>query len=104
MLALLLALVVPFLAGFLLFSLLAPLCRVGPGRLILKGSLAVGWGLGVSSCLLFAWLVVAGAPGWVYVLADTGFFLILAAASLVVLSGRGTATPPAADPAPTGKV
>jgi dolichyl-phosphate-mannose-protein mannosyltransferase len=104
MLALLLALAVPFLAGFLLFSLLPPLRRGGPGRFVLKGSLAVGWGFGVSSCLLLAWLVLAGAPGWAYALADTGFFLILAAASLVVLSRRGTATPPAADPAPTGKV
>jgi hypothetical protein len=104
MLALLLALALPSLAGFLLFSLLAPLRRAGPGGFVLKNSLAVGWGLGVCSCLFFAWLVLAGVPGWAFLLAETGLFLILAVASLAVLYARRTPALPAADPAPTGKV
>lgn len=104
MVALLLALALPTLAGFLLFSLLPPLCGAGPGRFALKSSLALGWGLGVSSCLLFAWLVLAGAPGRGYTAAETGLFLALAVAPAVVLYRRGTAVSPVAEPAPAGKL
>jgi hypothetical protein len=104
MLALLLALALPTLAGFLLFSFAPPLRRAGPGRFILKTSLAVGWGLGASSCLLFAWLVLAGAPGPGFSLAETGLFLALAVACLLLLFARRTPSSPAAAPAPFGKV
>jgi hypothetical protein len=104
MLALLLSLAVPSLAGFALLSLPGPLRGAEPGRVVLKFSLAVGWGLGVSSCVLFAWLVLAGAPGLTYTAAETGLFLALAAAFLLVLYKRKAPTSPVAEAAPAGKL
>jgi hypothetical protein len=57
-----LSLALPCLTGYLLLSCLWPGPRPAGARLLL-GCLAVGCGLGISSCFLFAWLVLAGPPG-----------------------------------------
>jgi hypothetical protein len=85
---LLLSLLLPTLAVFLLFSFLWPLRQTLPGQRVLQGCLAVGAGLGLSSVLLFAWLVLAGAPDGVYTLTETACFLTLSGVLGVALRRR----------------
>jgi hypothetical protein len=45
-----------------------------PGARLLLGCLAVGCGLGISSCALFAWQVAVGPPGVGFTLAETAAY------------------------------
>ena len=58
----LLALLLSFFSGFCLISLIWPQ-RLRARSRILRGCLAFGFGSGISSCLFFLWLCLAGAHG-----------------------------------------
>ncbi len=73
--------VLPGLTGYLLLRSLWPGPRLSGARLLLS-SLAVGCGLGISSCGLFAWLVLVGPPGEGFKLAETAVYLSSACALL----------------------
>ena len=83
-----LAFVGPWLAGYLLSGWL----RVGPGSgrpsPTLRASLGLGWGLGVASCVFFAWRASGGEAGRGFVGADLALFATLAAVGS--LSGRAS--------------
>jgi hypothetical protein len=87
-LGLLLALIVPLAAAYCLGGALrtAPASvRLSP---LLRACLALGWATGMSSCLFFAWLVLAGRPGGAFCGVDIAFFSVLAAGGAVRLTGR----------------
>jgi hypothetical protein len=88
-LSLALALAAPMAAGYALSGWL----RAGPEAArpspLLRASLGLGWGLGASSCLFFAWLLLAGSPGRAYVWADLVLFVDLAVVAAVATRSRG---------------
>ena len=95
--ALALALIPPLLAGYLLAGGLATgSARPSP---LLRLCLAMGWAMGTSSCLYFAWLVLGGRPGLGFLGTDLALFAGAGAIGAVLGRGwsraradRGTAT------------
>jgi hypothetical protein len=67
------AVFLPFLAGYLLTSLVFSRNVSGPrGEIaLLKGFLAIGLALGGASCIFFLWLALVGAPGPHYIMMET---------------------------------
>jgi hypothetical protein len=74
------ALLVPIPLGFALVSLFWERNREAPGSLLLKGSLSVGLGFGLTSALFFLWIMVAGRFGTGFILLESGLFVFLAGA------------------------
>lgn len=89
MLGLLLCLVAPGLAGWLLVQRAWPSRRPVWRHALLKGTLALGWAVGASSCSFFAALVLGAATRSTLLVAETAFFLGMAI--LVAWAGRRTA-------------
>ena len=83
-----LAIVGPWLAGYLMSGWL----RAGGGSdrpsPLLRASLGLGWGLGVGSCFFFAWRARGGEAGRGFVGAEVAAFAILAAVG--GLAGRAS--------------
>lgn len=75
--SLILSLIVPLFIGFLLISLLWPIQGAVRSQLLIKSSLALGLGLGISSCTFFLWSVV-------FYPSSTGFPIVEAALVIVL--------------------
>jgi len=77
-----LSVVLPTLAGFFLVSLFWPKARASARHSVLKASLAVGFGLGLSSVVFFLWLLAGRASAaWLFV----AEIAVLAGLAVVVL-------------------
>jgi hypothetical protein len=74
------ALLLPVLLGFALASLVWDRNPGVPDSLLLKGSLSVGLGFGVTSALFFLWILMAGRFGGGFLFLESGLLLLLAAA------------------------
>src|SRR5262249_48829461 len=74
--------VIPTLTGYLFIRWFWPVRQTLQGQFVLQLALAVGIGLGMSSCLLFAWLILSGIPAESYPLIETVF---LACVSVLLL-------------------
>ena len=94
------SLVIALLSGFLLAGWLWPTVRRSPRGSLLLCSLAAGAGLGLSSCLFFVWLLVAGSADFFPVAEPV--LVLLAAGILLILGRAGRTAPPAPAPAPGG--
>jgi hypothetical protein len=97
---LLLALALPFLAAYGALGLLVPARPPGRFQLLLRGCLAAGVGLGVTSYGFYFWLVFFGPSRQAYVLTETALLASLAAASWWAGRRRRpvAAPPPGAEP------
>jgi hypothetical protein len=97
---LLLALVPPFLAAYAALGVFWPARPPGRFQLLLRGCLAAGVGLGVTSCGLYLCLVFFGPSRQAYVLTETALLASLAAASWWAGRRRRplAASPPGAEP------
>ncbi len=73
------AFVLAFLMGMLLLFLIGPWRDSLCGPFLLRTCISIGFGVGVSSCLFFVWLLVAGSPGRGIAVADILVVLALAA-------------------------
>lgn len=93
--SLILSFIVPPLIGFLLISLFWP--SQGPLRLqlLIKSSLALGFGLGISSCIFFLWSVAFYPSRVGFATAEATLLIGLTVIfSYVTRTRRGSATPP----------
>ena len=72
------ALLLPILLGSALVSLLWDREQSAPSPLLLKGSLSVGLGFGLTSVLYFLWILIAGRYSGGFILLESGMLLILA--------------------------
>jgi len=86
---LLFSFLVSALLGFFSISLIWPSRFCTRATLIMRSSLALGFGFGFSSCLFFCWLCLAAARGakfWTFVLSEVG---ITAGLGLLWIATRG---------------
>ena len=100
MLGLPLALAVALAIGFLCVSLLWPVERPG-AHLLLRACLGAGVGHGITSCLLFLWLLLHGRMDRSYLAVEAVTLVLLLAAFLLRRRARvGAAAPVGEPPAP----
>ncbi|MEK6322073.1 MAG: hypothetical protein AABN33_10355 [Acidobacteriota bacterium] len=85
-LSLLLSFIISFAIGFLVISLIWPFTKSWPSDLLVKLSLAVGIGQGLTSCGFFLWLIVFGSYDTRIIIAE----VILLAGLLAALVYRAT--------------
>jgi hypothetical protein len=93
MLAFALSLLVSLAIGFLTVSLVWPVGRFFKTHLLLRICLAVGVGHGVTSCLLFLWLLVHGRADRTYIAVETVALALLLAGLYLREKRRGAALP-----------
>lgn len=74
------ALLLPILLGFVLVSLFWGRNQGIPESFLLKTSLSVGLGFGLTSVLFFAWILIAGHFGIGFILLESGLLLLLTGA------------------------
>ncbi len=93
---LILSLIVPPLIGFLLISLLWPIQGAVRSQLLIKSSLALGLGLGVSSCTFFLWSVVFYPSSAGFPIVEAALVIVLTVVFSYVRRTRkdSSATPP----------
>jgi hypothetical protein len=85
------AAIAPLLAGYQVVGRLGAAPGSPTPSRPLRAFLALGWSIGVSSCLFFAWLAAVGPPGRVYFMLETALSLLLAA--LAAFTSRTTRAP-----------
>jgi hypothetical protein len=73
------AFLLPILLGFALVTLFWGRDQTVPESFLLKTSLSVGLGFGLTSALYFAWILIVGRFGMDFILLESGLFLVLAA-------------------------
>jgi hypothetical protein len=87
---------VPLLIGFFLMHIFLPFKRMVSEHLLLKGSLAVGLGFGITSCTYFLCLLLLGPAISGIILSEAGIlvfltFFFIHAVKTRILSGHDTA-------------
>src|SRR5260370_26026435 len=87
------ALVLPSCAAYTLVGALLQNDPSSPANRILRIILALGTGLGLSSCTFFLWMVLVGRPDAMYLAIDSLFWIIVTVVFQATLRSASRATP-----------
>lgn len=79
----------PFLLALLVLSILWPNNKSLDSYLLFKSSLAVGLGIGFSSCCFFLWLLIFGAADSSFVAMDPFLYILIAGYLSFILRQKG---------------